>query len=113
MKIVAKPITGRNRQAGNGAALRVFRASVGLVNLSTSGSRSVRPMPRLIAFTLVAGSKSPVVPSPLKSIPPTYALNGGALEYEKLSPSSNRQGNRVTPARFRMWVKSVGSGPLF
>ena len=61
-------------------------------------------MPRLIAFTLVAGSKSPVVPSPFKSIPPTYALNGGALEYEKLSPSSNRQGNCVTPSRFRMWV---------
>jgi hypothetical protein len=37
-------------------------------------------MPRLNAFTVVPGSRSPVVPSPLKSIPPTYSLSGGALE---------------------------------
>ena len=45
-----------------------------------------------------------MVPSPLKSIPPTYALNGGALEYEKLSPSSKRRGKCATAARFRMLV---------
>ena len=39
---------------------------------------------RLNELTVVPGSKSPKVPSPLKSIPfgldPTVALNGGALE---------------------------------
>jgi hypothetical protein len=54
-------------------------------------------MPRLKAFTVVPGSKSPVVPSPFKSIPPTNALNGGALEYEKLSPSWNWQDNPCDP----------------
>ena len=39
-------------------------------------------MPQLNAFTVVPSYRSPVVPSPLKSIPPMYALNGGALEYE-------------------------------
>jgi hypothetical protein len=47
---------------------------------------------------------TPVVPSPFRSTWPTYALNGGALEYEKLSPSSKRRGNCMTAARFRMWV---------
>ena len=32
---------------------------------------------RLNAFTFVPGRRSPVVPSPLKSIGLTYALNGG------------------------------------
>ena len=42
-----------------------------------------------------------------------YALNGGVLEYAKLTEASTPRGNRITPAIFREWVMSVGSGPVF
>ena len=48
-----------------------------------------------------------MVPSPLKSIPPTKALKGGALAYEKLNPSRKRHGNCTTPARFTICVMSL------
>src|SRR5262249_61338570 len=83
------------------------------LNAATSRSRSARPIPRLNAFTVVPGRRSSLIPSPFKSIPPTYALNGGVFVYAKLTDTSSWRGNRRTPAMFRVWVRSVGSGPVF
>src|SRR6266852_3689200 len=83
-------------------------------------------VPRPNAPTLVPGSRSPTVPSPLKSekkisavlalTPPaavgTWIEVGKALQKWEMNPRRKRAGRSKYPPKFNWWVRSSVEGPL-
>jgi hypothetical protein len=115
MGIVAERILSWERQVWNAAPSGIVGAGIGCIKLGHkplqigTAHTAVECVHRCSRQQVAGGSVTVE-----KSIPPTYALNGGALEYEKLSPRSNCQGSRTMPARLTICVKSLESiGPVF